>query len=125
VVIGGEESDQAEGKATDGLGETEAIEAGPRWGCCWQFWRNRRLLAAGWRPGGVGGRGHGAGAETVGGGSFHRCHRCHNTVGKELRKRPSPACQWLPVAVDISSLGAIIESKNPYPLPCPENLPSE
>jgi len=84
VVIGGEESDQAEGKAADGLGETEAIEAGPRRGCCWQFWRNRRLLAAGRRPGSAGWRGHGAGAETGGGGSFHRCHRCHNTVGKEL-----------------------------------------
>jgi hypothetical protein len=34
--------------------------------CCWQFWRNRRLLAAGWRPGGAGGRGHGVGAETGG-----------------------------------------------------------
>ena len=34
VVIGGEESDQAEGKAADGLGETEAIEGGPRRGCC-------------------------------------------------------------------------------------------
>ena len=29
VVIGGEEGDQAEGKAADGLGETEAIEGGP------------------------------------------------------------------------------------------------
>jgi hypothetical protein len=27
VVIGGEEGDQAEGKATDGLGETEPVEA--------------------------------------------------------------------------------------------------
>ena len=69
VVIGGEEGDQAEGEAADGLGETEAIEVGPRRGCCWQFWRNRRLLAAGWRPGGAGGRGHGAGAETGGKGS--------------------------------------------------------
>ena len=34
VVIGGEESDQAEGKATDGLGEAEAIEGGPRRECC-------------------------------------------------------------------------------------------
>jgi hypothetical protein len=37
VVIGGEESDQAEGKAADGLGEAEPIEAGPRRG-----WRERR-----------------------------------------------------------------------------------
>ena len=29
VVRGGEEGDQAEGKAADGLGETEAIEGGP------------------------------------------------------------------------------------------------
>jgi hypothetical protein len=68
VVIGGKQGDQAEGEAADRLGETEAIEAGPRRGCCWQFWRNRRLLAAGWRPGGAGGRGHGAGGETGGGG---------------------------------------------------------
>ncbi len=30
VVIGGEESNQAEGKASDGLGEAEAVEAKPR-----------------------------------------------------------------------------------------------
>jgi hypothetical protein len=35
VVIGGEKGDQAEGKATDGLGETEAVEGGPRRGCYW------------------------------------------------------------------------------------------
>jgi len=99
MVIGGEESDQAEGKATDGLGETEAIEAGPRRGCCWQFWRNRRLLAAGWRPGGAGGRGHGAGAETGGGGSFHRCHRCHKTAGKDLGKGSTRLLVPTPVAV--------------------------
>jgi hypothetical protein len=69
VVIGGEQGDEADGEAADGLGETEAIETGPRRGCCWQFWRNRRLLAAGWRPGGAGWRGHGAGAETGGEGS--------------------------------------------------------
>ena len=63
VVIGGKEGDQAKGEAADRLSETEAIEAGPRRGCCWQFWRNRRLLAAGWRPGGAGGRGHGAGGQ--------------------------------------------------------------
>jgi hypothetical protein len=61
VVIGGKQGDHAKGVAADGLGETEEIEGGPRRGCCWQFWRNRRLLAAGWRPGGAGGRGHGAG----------------------------------------------------------------
>jgi hypothetical protein len=32
VVIGGKEGDQTKGEATDGLGETEAIEAGPRRG---------------------------------------------------------------------------------------------
>ena len=69
VVIGGKQGNQAEGEAADRLGETEAIEAGPKRGCCWQFWRNRRLLAAGWRPAGAGGRGHGAGAETGGVGS--------------------------------------------------------
>jgi len=117
VVIGGEEGDQAEGEAADGLGETEAIEVGPRRGCCWQFWRNRRLLAAGWRPGGAGWRGHGAGAETGGEeATIHRCHRRHMTVANDLRKRPSPACQWLPVAVVISSWG---ESVNSTPFPCP------
>jgi hypothetical protein len=30
VVIGGKQGNQAEGKAADGLGETEAVEAGPR-----------------------------------------------------------------------------------------------
>jgi hypothetical protein len=29
VVIGGEEGDQAESKATDGLGETEPVETDP------------------------------------------------------------------------------------------------
>ena len=29
VVIGGEKGDQAEGKATDGLGETEPVESEP------------------------------------------------------------------------------------------------
>ena len=116
VVIGGEEGDQAEGEAADGLDETEAIEVGPRRGCCWQFWRNRRRLAAGWRPIGAWGRGHGAGEVAGGEGSFHRCHRCHNTVANDLRKRPSPACQCLPVAVVISSWG---QSVNPTPFPCP------
>ncbi|MFN6338824.1 MAG: hypothetical protein ACK41W_08900 [Cyanobacteriota bacterium] len=45
VVMGGEEGDQAKGKATDGLGEAEAVEteltktemawARPRGSCCW------------------------------------------------------------------------------------------
>ena len=116
VVIGGKQGDQAEGEAADGLGETEAIEGEPRRGCCWQFWRNRRLLAAGWRPGGAGGRGHGAGAETGGEASFHPCHRCHITVAIDLRKRPSTACQWLPVAVVISSWA---QSVNTTLFPCP------
>ena len=30
VVRGGDECDQSEGEAADGLGETEAIEGGPR-----------------------------------------------------------------------------------------------
>ena len=93
VVIGGKEGDQAEGEATDGLGETEAIEAGPKRGFCWQFWRNRRLLAAGWRPDGAGARGHGAGGVDGGEASFHRCHRCYNTVGMDLGERPTPASQ--------------------------------
>jgi hypothetical protein len=99
VVIGGKQGDQAEGKAADGLGETEAIETGPRRGCCWQFCRNRRLLAAGWRSGGAGGRGHGAGAETGGEGSFHRCHRCHNTACKDLGKGSTRLLVPTPVAV--------------------------
>ena len=32
VVIGGEEGNQAEGETADSLGETEAVEAGPRRG---------------------------------------------------------------------------------------------
>jgi hypothetical protein len=31
--------------------------------------------------------------------SFHRCHRCHNTVGNDLGIRPISACQCHPVAV--------------------------
>ena len=33
VVIGGEEGDQAEGKAADGLGEAEPVETWPGKGC--------------------------------------------------------------------------------------------
>ena len=108
VVIGGEEGDQAKGQAADGLGEAEAIKGGPRRGRCWQFWRNRRLLATGWRPGGAGGRGHGAGAVERGEASFHPCHRCHR-----------PPCSL--VAVVIPSWG---QSLNPIPspLPCPAKL---
>jgi hypothetical protein len=84
VVIGGEKGDQAEGKATDGLGETQLVEsesaksesaktetvrARPGRRCCQSFWRRRRLLAAGWWIGGAGRWGHGAGAETGGVGS--------------------------------------------------------
>ncbi len=69
VVIGGEEGNQAEGKATDGLGkaepvETEAADAWPRRECCGQFWRSRWLLAAGLWIGSAGGWGHEAGAAT-------------------------------------------------------------
>jgi hypothetical protein len=34
MVIGGKQGNQAKGQAADGLGETEAIEAGPRRGFC-------------------------------------------------------------------------------------------
>ena len=98
VVIGGEQGDQAEGEAADRLGEAEAIEGGPRRGCCWQFWRNRRLLAAGWRPGGTWGRGHGAGAETGGEGSKTSMppagsdrHRPQLPQGIQT---PSPCIRW-------------------------------
>ena len=46
VVIGGEQSDQAEGKAADDLAETEAIEACPGARLVERFWR-------GWRGQGV------------------------------------------------------------------------
>jgi hypothetical protein len=67
VVIGGKESDQAEGNAATGLGEPEVVETeevkAPWAGCCWQVWRSRWLLAEGWRIGGAWeGWGHGAGA---------------------------------------------------------------
>ena len=98
VVIGGEQGDQAEGEAADRLGEAEAIEGGLRSGCCWQFWRNRRLLAAGWRPGGTWGRGHGAGAETGGEGSKTSMppagsdrHRPQLPQGIQT---PSPCIRW-------------------------------
>ena len=95
VVIGGKEGDQAEGEAADRLGETEAIEGGPRRGCCWQFWRNLRLLAAGWRPGSAGGRGHGAGAETGGGGSKGSVPPLGSIRHRPLmaqRLQPTPPC---------------------------------
>jgi len=45
VVIGGEQGDQAEEQATDGLDEAEPIEAGPGTLGIHRFWRSRRLLA--------------------------------------------------------------------------------
>ena len=45
VVIGGEQGDQAEEQATDGLDEAEPIEAGPGTLRIHRFWRSRRLLA--------------------------------------------------------------------------------
>ena len=59
MVIGGEQGNQAEGQAADGLGVTEAIQAWPGAWCWGRFWRNRRLLSgAGWRVVGEAGRGH-------------------------------------------------------------------
>ncbi len=66
VVIGGKESDQAQGKAAEGLGETEAIETGPGAGSYKEFWRRWGFFAGGWRPGGAGGGGHGAWARRAG-----------------------------------------------------------
>ena len=45
VVIGGEQGDQAEEQAADGLDEAEPIEAGPGTLRIDRFWRSRRLLA--------------------------------------------------------------------------------
>jgi predicted transcriptional regulator len=45
VVIGGEQGDQAEEQAADGLDEAEPIEAGPGTLGIDRFWRSRRLLA--------------------------------------------------------------------------------
>jgi len=45
VVIGGEQGDQAEEQAADGLDEAEPIEAGPGTLGIQRFWRSRRLLA--------------------------------------------------------------------------------
>jgi hypothetical protein len=45
VVIGGEQGDQAEEQAADGLDEAEPIEAGPGTLGIHRFWRSRRLLA--------------------------------------------------------------------------------
>ena len=62
VVIGGEQGDQAEHKAAQGLEEAEAIEAWPGNRCCRPFWRSwGRLAVGGWSVG-TGGWGHGAGA---------------------------------------------------------------
>ena len=75
VVIGGEEGDQAEGEATDGLGEAEAVEpeeAEASLGVqkILGVWRRRRWFAAGGRSvRGWSGRSHsgqtGAGAEAL------------------------------------------------------------
>jgi hypothetical protein len=45
VVIGGKQGDQAEQQTTDGLNETEPIEAGPGTHGMDRFWRSRRWLA--------------------------------------------------------------------------------
>jgi len=64
VVIGGEQGDQAEDKAADGLDEadmvkikfvkTEPVAAVPGALQLWRFWRGLRLDAVTWRAG-VGG----------------------------------------------------------------------
>ena len=56
VVIGGEQGDQAEEQAADGLDEAEPIEAGPGTLRIHRFWRSRRLLV-----GAALGIGHGLG----------------------------------------------------------------
>ena len=100
VVIGGKQGDQAEGEAADRLGETEAIEGGPRRGCCWQFWRNRRHLAAGWRPGGAGGRGHGAGGGWRRGARASR-DQCHQPA--QIVTGPSCRRGFRPLSTDIEN----------------------
>ena len=45
VLIGGKQGDQAEQQTTDGLNETEPIEAGPGPHGIDRFWRSRRWLA--------------------------------------------------------------------------------
>ena len=68
VVIGGEQGDQAEEQAADGLDEAESIEAGPGTLGIDRFWRSRRLLAD--RTLGIGhglgGRSKGVGANRAG-----------------------------------------------------------
>jgi len=59
VVIGGEQRDQAENEAADGLGEAKAVKAWAGDEYCWPVWRSRRLLAGGWWPGATGAWGHG------------------------------------------------------------------
>ena len=69
VVIGGEQGDQAEGQAADGLGDAEAIEACIAAGSWRRFWRSRRLLSGGgWRIGSAAGRGHRIGGQRWGAG---------------------------------------------------------
>ena len=73
VVIGGEQGDQAEEQAADGLEEAEPIEAGPGTLGIHRFWRSRRLLADR-----ILGIGHGLGG-------------CSNGVGANRQTWPTPA----------------------------------
>jgi len=62
VVIGGKQGDQAEQQTTDGLNETEPIEAGPGLLGVPRFWRTRRwLVVTTWRTSWGPGCGHRAG----------------------------------------------------------------
>ena len=48
VVIGGEQGNQADGEAAEGLEDAEAIEAWPAEGCWDRFWRSWRDRGVGW-----------------------------------------------------------------------------
>ena len=125
VVIGREEGDQAEGQAADGLGQTEAIEAGPRRGGLLAILakpaapRCRVAARRRWGEGtrGLGGDGwRGDLLASVPPLSQHSGRRPQETAQPCLPVAPCGCCHLI--------LGAICES-NPIPLPHPANLPSE
>ncbi|MBM5817524.1 MAG: hypothetical protein FJ083_13360 [Cyanobacteria bacterium K_Offshore_surface_m2_239] len=75
VVIGGEEGDQADGKAAGGSDQAKAIEARPGAFGGVKVWRGRGLLAVRWRADGAGGGGHGLGWRE-GWAPRRQCHHC-------------------------------------------------
>ena len=124
VVIGGEEGDQAEGEAADGLDETEAIEVGPRRGVLLAILAEPaapRCRVAAHRRLGEGTRGWGGGGRR---GLLPSMPPLSQHGGQRPQETAQPCLPVAPCGCCHLILGAICES-NPIPLPHPANFPSE